>query len=198
MKRILVVEDEASIRENLKTILELNGYEVEVAEDGLVGISTALEFHPDLIISDILMPQLDGRSMVKKLRKLQLFADVPIIFLTAKVERADFREGMESGAEDYITKPFKASEIIKSVEVQLAKIDNKESRMRSRVLEYLGDSNNAQQEEIRHLLSAIKGGADILQSFGGKMKQEDLREITGVIGQSADALVILLNLKKSF
>src|SRR5690606_8075139 len=101
-KVILVVEDEKTIRDNLRTILEIKGYSVVLAENGLVGVSQALEYKPDLIISDVLMPVLDGWEMVRKLRKMQSFLETPVIYLTAKVERSDFRHSMEIGAEDYI------------------------------------------------------------------------------------------------
>jgi len=195
MKKILIVEDEESIRNNLKTILELSDIEGETADNGLNGLSMALEIRPDLIISDVLMPQMDGFQMARKLRKVQAFANVPVIFLTAKVERSDCRQGMEMGAEDYITKPFKAAEVLKAVQVQLQKVEQKDARMRERLLAFMGDSEINAKEEVHQLISGIRGGADILHSFGARLSREEIREISGLLVQSSKALEKLLNLK---
>lgn len=121
MSRILVIDDSNDIRENTAEILSLAGYETYTAENGKKGMETALKEKPDLIICDIMMPELDGYGVLHLLRKNPETEHIPLIFLTAKAERGDFRKGMEMGADDYITKPFDDLELLKAVEVRLKK-----------------------------------------------------------------------------
>lgn len=121
MKKILLVEDNADIRDNTGEILELAGFEVHTAENGKEGFQKALEVSPDIIICDIMMPVLDGYGLLHLVQKNELLKGVPFIFLTAKTERADFRKGMELGADDYLTKPFTDLELMNAIEVRLKK-----------------------------------------------------------------------------
>lgn len=121
MKKILVIEDNAEVRENLEEILELSGYEVLTAEDGTVGVDIAVSEQPDLILCDVMMPKLDGFGVLNILSKKTNTADIPFIFLTAKAEKADFRRGMNLGADDYITKPFYKDELLDVIETRLRK-----------------------------------------------------------------------------
>lgn len=121
MKKILIIEDHEDIRENLAEILDLAGYETYTAENGKIGVELAEKIRPDLILCDVMMPVLDGFGTLSILHKKQATADIPFIFLTAKSEKADFRYGMNLGADDYITKPFESNELLKVVEMRLAK-----------------------------------------------------------------------------
>ena len=121
MKKILIIEDNLEVRENLEEILELYGYETESAENGKVGVEKALKTLPDLILCDIMMPELDGFGVINILSKKQETAGIPFVFLTAKSEKADWRRGMNLGADDYITKPFYKDELLKVVEMRLQK-----------------------------------------------------------------------------
>ncbi|WP_336516640.1 response regulator [Pollutibacter soli] len=121
MKTILVIEDNQDIRENIAEILELGGYRALVAENGKLGVEVALKENPDLIVCDIMMPGLDGYGVLHLLRKNESTQYTPFIFLTAKVERGDFRKGMEMGADDYITKPFEDIELLNAIEMRLKK-----------------------------------------------------------------------------
>jgi CheY-like chemotaxis protein/CRP-like cAMP-binding protein len=121
MKTILVIDDNADIRDNTAEILELSGYRVLKAENGKKGVDVALKETPDVIICDIMMPELDGYGVLHLLRKHQATQFTPFIFLTAKTERSDQRKGMEMGADDYITKPFEDIELLNAVEVRLKK-----------------------------------------------------------------------------
>src|SRR5688572_27603161 len=105
-QHILLIEDNNEIRENTAEILELASYKVTTAENGKAGVEKALKDKPDLIICDIMMPVLDGYGVLHLVNKNPGLASVPFIFLTAKSERADYRKGMEMGADDYISKPF--------------------------------------------------------------------------------------------
>ena len=121
MKKILVIEDNLDVRENIQEILELSGYEVLVAEDGKEGKEKAIAERPDLILCDIMMPILDGFGVLRILSKLPETADIPFIFLTAKVDHKDMRKGMNLGADDYITKPFDDVELLDAIELRLKK-----------------------------------------------------------------------------
>ena len=121
MKSILVIDDNKDIRDNTAEILELAGYKVSTAENGKKGVDMAIKEKPDVIVCDIMMPELDGYGVLHLVRKNQDTQNIPFIFLTAKTERSDFRKGMEMGADDYITKPFDDIELLNAVEIRLKK-----------------------------------------------------------------------------
>jgi len=121
MKKILIIEDNLDVRENLAEILELSNYDVETAENGKIGVEKALKNPPELIICDVMMPELDGFGVLHILGKKPATSDIPFIFLTAKAEKTDFRKGMNLGADDYITKPFDDVELLDAVEIRLKK-----------------------------------------------------------------------------
>ncbi|HQV05749.1 MAG: response regulator [Chitinophagaceae bacterium] len=121
MKSILVIDDNPDIRDNTAEILSLAGYKTFTAENGKEGVELALQESPDLIVCDIMMPELDGFGVLHLLRKKEATENIPFVFLTAKTERSDFRKGMEMGADDYITKPFDDIELLNAIEVRLKK-----------------------------------------------------------------------------
>jgi CRP/FNR family cyclic AMP-dependent transcriptional regulator len=119
MKTILLIEDDAFIRENTAELLALTGYTVRTAENGKIGVENALATRPDLVICDIMMPVLDGFGVLHIFNQNPQLAGVPFIFLTAKTERTDQRRGMELGADDYLTKPFSENELLSAVSGRL-------------------------------------------------------------------------------
>jgi CRP-like cAMP-binding protein len=119
MKTILLIEDDTDMRENIAEILELASYRVVRAENGKLGVELARKDPPDLVLCDIMMPELDGYGVLLMLSKIPATAEVPFIFLSAKAERSDVRRGMELGADDYLTKPFEESELLNAVEGRL-------------------------------------------------------------------------------
>ncbi|MES1219645.1 MAG: response regulator [Bacteroidota bacterium] len=124
MKKILFIEDNDDIRNNTAELLELANYIVITAENGKVGVEKAFQENPDLIICDIMMPVLDGYGVFHMLQKNSQTMNIPFIFLTAKTDNSDFRKGMELGADDYITKPFTETDLLKSIERRLRKAEN--------------------------------------------------------------------------
>lgn len=118
---ILLIEDNAVLAENISSILELARYDVTHALNGKVGVDLAQQNHPDLILCDIMMPELDGYGVVHILNSNPETANIPFIFLTAKADKSDFRTGMNLGADDYITKPFDGVDLLKVVEMRLKK-----------------------------------------------------------------------------
>jgi CRP-like cAMP-binding protein len=121
VNKILIIEDNPDVRENVAEILELSGYQVSTAENGKIGVQLASKEQPNLIICDVMMPELDGFGVLHILSKNPKTASSPFIFLTAKAEKIDFRKGMNLGADDYITKPFDDVELLDAVEMRLKK-----------------------------------------------------------------------------
>lgn len=121
MKTILIIEDQADMRENIATILQMEGYEVLEASDGREGIYQAREEKPDLILCDVMMPRMDGHGVLQELRADKTISGTPFIFLTARGEKQDQRTGMNLGADDYLTKPVSAEDLLKAVEARLAR-----------------------------------------------------------------------------
>jgi DNA-binding response OmpR family regulator len=123
MKKILLIEDNTEVRENTAEILSLANYDVVTAQNGKVGVELAQEAKPDLIICDIMMPELDGYGVLHILSKKAETANIPFIFLTAKTEKGDIRKGMNLGADDYLTKPFDDTELLNAIETRLRRTE---------------------------------------------------------------------------
>lgn len=153
MDTILLIEDNSEVRENLAEILELSGYNVISAADGKEGVEAAIERTPELILCDIMMPELDGFGVLRILSKNPATAIIPFIFLTAKAEKEDFRRGMGLGADDYITKPFDDVELLDTIEMRLKKSKK------------LRESFDGSEHGVRQFLQEAKA-------------QEELRELT--------------------
>lgn len=127
MKKVLIIEDNNDIRDNVVEILALAGYEVFEANNGKKGVDLAVNNKPDIILCDIMMPELDGYGVLYLLNKNPETNAIPFIFLTAKAERVDLRKGMEMGADDYLTKPFDDMELLNAIESRLKKKEMQEN-----------------------------------------------------------------------
>ncbi|RCJ35727.1 diguanylate cyclase [Nostoc punctiforme NIES-2108] len=121
MPKILIIEDEEAVRENLLDLLEAEDFETIAAANGRIGVHLAISEVPDLILCDIMMPEIDGYGVLTALRQEPSTATIPFIFLTAKSAKSDFRQGMDMGADDYITKPFTRSELLSAIMNRLEK-----------------------------------------------------------------------------
>ncbi|MCW3081384.1 response regulator [Segetibacter sp.] len=117
--RIQVIEDEINIRENIQELLEAKGYVVRVSPNGKQGVLDAIDFKPNLIVCDVMMPKMDGYKVLEYVRKTSIIQNTPFIFLTARVDKNDIRQGMDLGADDYLTKPFTYKELLKAIESRL-------------------------------------------------------------------------------
>lgn len=156
--RILVIEDEVSILENVAEILEIHNFTVITAANGVDGVAAARSHRPDLILCDINMPQMDGYGVLVTLRNETLTNEIPFVFLTAFVDREFQRRGMTLGAEDYLTKPFTPKELVETVNTQLAKAKEREAAMHG-LRENLISSL---PHELRTPLTGIVTCADLL------------------------------------
>ena len=146
MKKILLIEDDIVLRENTAELLELSNYQVITAANGKLGVELANNNLPDIVVCDIMMPELDGYGVLEVLSKNQRTQHIPFIFLSAKTERKDVRKGMDLGADDYITKPFEENELISAIESRIA---------RASILKDIRDKQNQgnkkEEDEIRNL-----------------------------------------------
>ena len=138
MKKILVIEDEPILRENIIDLLNLNGYLTNQAADAEKGLMKIKEWQPDLILCDIKMPGKSGYWVLEQIKDNIQYATVPFIFLTAKVETEDIRTGMKLGADDYLTKPFKVNDLLDSIEARFKRVE----------LFKTGFSGNASEDKI--------------------------------------------------
>jgi CheY-like chemotaxis protein len=116
MTTILLIEDNLHIRENTAELLELSGYKVIVAAGGTAGLRKAKELIPDIILCDIMMPELNGYEVIHELKKNSATAGIPFIFITASVEKSEMKKGLDMGASGYIPKPFDENELLTSIE----------------------------------------------------------------------------------
>lgn len=116
MKKALIIEDNEDIREGISEMLTLEGYEAICAKNGKMGVDFASSHLPDIILCDIMMPELDGYGVLYLLQRKPLTASIPFIFMTAKAERLDVRKGMAMGAAGYLTKPFDEFELFSAIE----------------------------------------------------------------------------------
>lgn len=122
MKKILLIEDDNVLRGNTAELLELLNYQVITAANGKIGLDKAKNQHPDIIVCDIMMPEMDGYDVLEALSNGSNTKYIPFIFLSAKTERQDVRRGMNLGADDYITKPFSEDELVSAIESRFAKV----------------------------------------------------------------------------
>lgn len=173
MKKILVVEDSDDVRENLVDLLLANDYNVEYAENGYDGYKKALSILPDLIIADIMMPMMDGLEMLKLLRENISTQNIPFVFLSAKSSINEIRTGMNTGADDYLTKPFHAQEILEAVKVRLDKKERVDKKFENTYKTISGSIPH----ELRTPLASIIGFTNILIEDIDEISKIEMKDI---------------------
>ncbi|MBD2312317.1 response regulator [Desertifilum sp. FACHB-1129] len=166
MKKILVIEDEPTVRANLLKLLDIEGYQSLEASDGHTGIQLAEQHQPDLILCDIMMPELDGYAVLEALRQNPATAMIPFIFLTAKAERNDWRQGMEKGADDYLTKPFTRSELLAAITMRLQR---QEAALQQFASER--ERSSALMEKCAELEQFIDAKDELLNNLSHELRQ---------------------------
>lgn len=189
MKKVLVIEDEVSVRENIVEILaDMGGFKVLSAANGYAGLELARTHHPDLIVCDLMMPELDGFAVLATLQKDRQTATIPFIFLTARADREAERAGMGLGADDYITKPFEAVELITAVKVRL----DKQAALKTEYADQLQDLRHnliiSLPHELRTPLMSILGAGEILHAEGQALPAEEFQTLSKIITESAHRL----------
>ena len=192
MAKILVIEDEESIRENILDLLEAENFEGIGAINGQVGIKLANEQIPDLILCDMMMPEVDGHGVLKALRSEPLTATIPFIFLTAKADKSDIRTGMEQGADDYITKPCTPQELLKAIAIRIEKQKTISRKSQQTLDELRTNISMSLPHELRTPLNAIMGFSELILSEYHVLKESDILEMIGQIQTSGHRLYRLI------
>ncbi len=168
MEEVLIIEDKADLLEEIAEILNFEGYKVIKAKNGYEAIEVTQYKHPDFILCDIMMPGIDGFTVLEKIKANEAMNSVPFVFITAIDERASFRKGMELGAEDYLTKPFSRNELLAVLEVQKRKSLKLENHLRNRVTDIENELNfkleqlAREKEEKDIMISSISNRNELL------------------------------------
>lgn len=192
MNKILVIEDEQALRENLMCLLDAENFLVIGAANGKIGIELAKTQVPDLIICDVMMPLIDGFGVLNALRSTPATATIPFVFLTAKVDKMDLRQGMELGADDYLTKPFSRKELLGAIAVRLEK-QAIISQQQSQKLEELRNSIALSLPiELRSPLNNILGFSQLLIEEAQTLDTQEIREMAQIIQNSGERLERLI------
>ena len=192
MKKILVIEDESSLRKGICDVLGFEGYEVIEAENGIYGYQMTLQNMPDLILCDIMMPEMDGYELLKLVRENETTKLIPFVFLSAMAERADVRVGMELGSDDYISKPFTRDELIKVVEARIKKSVAIKEHAEIALTELRKNIITRLPHELRTPLNGILGYGQMLKDYPESFTQEELPKIGSDIYLSAVRLFRLI------
>jgi two-component system, sensor histidine kinase and response regulator len=166
MATILIIEDEEYIRRNIAEIMTYEGFQPLEAKNGLEGVQVAQEYLPDLIICDIMMPELDGYGVLLELRSSPTTATIPFIFLTALADRPAMRKGMERGADDYLTKPFSQEELLTAVNVRLEKHAVAVREYEQKMEDLRGELISTLPHELRTPLTGVVGYSELLMMDG--------------------------------
>ncbi|MBD2425155.1 response regulator [Phormidium sp. FACHB-1136] len=192
MKKILVIEDDLQVQDNIYDILSLEDFYTVTASDGAEGLALAKEEKPDLIICDIMMPQMDGYAVLAALRDAEETAAIPFIFLTAKADRADLRQGMALGADDYLTKPFTPDELRQAVAARLARQENQQQQTQRQVDKLRDTISYALPYELNTPLVGIINGAHLLRTGYSTMDKKEIEELLDAIETSGNKLYSLI------
>lgn len=169
--KILVIEDDPLLAENICQILEAEGFIVEYAQNGKIGVEKVQTTNPDLIISDIMMPEMDGFEVLMELMSNKNTASIPLIFLTAKTDLDNLRKGMSLGAEDYLFKPFKIDDLLNAINVRLRKKELSENQLN----EVKHQIFSKVHHDLRTPMVPILGLSDLIE------EEEDLKEIKNMV-----------------
>jgi DNA-binding response OmpR family regulator len=180
---ILIIEDSDDVRDNMKEILELSSYKVDTAKNGKEGLDFAQKNYPDIILCDVMMPELDGYGVLRGLSNNPKTKNIPFIFVTAKSDKQDFRVGMDLGADDYLTKPFNGNDLLSLVNARLKK---------SEVLKDLLKNNS---KDLEAFFVNSEKSIDNIYSLSDRIVQKKIRqkEILFIEGDSSKYLYFLVS-----
>jgi two-component system, sensor histidine kinase and response regulator len=177
VSKILVIEDELNVRENIVELLESEDFEVFSAKDGFEGIFLAQEHSPELILCDVTMPELDGYGVLNNLRKDPNIAITPFIFLTAKAASEEIRQGMNLGADDYLTKPFSRQELLTTIKARLSK-QKIHDQNTDALLKDIGESlSYSISEKIFNPLDEILGASEVFRQDANIIEPNDIEKL---------------------
>ncbi|MBC7473662.1 MAG: response regulator [Candidatus Sericytochromatia bacterium] len=184
MYKIVIIEDDDVIRENLYDILNHHSFLVEAFDDGSLALKSIKENLPDLILCDIMMPKISGYEILKNIQESNEFKSIPFIFLTAKVETADMRLGMNMGADDYLTKPFTTKDLITTINLRLEKVENQKKEELKTLKHKLDNLNKIIGHEYNTPLNGIIGLSDLLLSSFDNFDKTEIHKYIECIKES--------------
>ena len=188
MKKILVIEDETNVLETIEDVLIAEGFDVLTANDGETGLEIIRTNPPDLILCDVRMPVMDGITVLKILRQKLKMVTTPFIFLTAQTTKASQREGMNWGADDYLTKPFTTQELLDAINSRLEHYQNIQAHNSDKLENLRRNLTMALPHELRTPLQGILTSAELLGEYWDTLSREEIEEITKNIRFSTNRL----------
>lgn len=188
MPRVLVIEDEHAILEEVLDWLKFEGFESKGAPDGKQGVEIAQTWHPELIVSDITMPEMDGYQVILELRKDPKTALIPLIFLTARADRSFMRHGMELGADDYVTKPFTRAELLSSIRSRLSRTQKIAEIHESELEDAKTKLTRLVAHELRTPLSSVRVVKDIIERQLDQLDHDEIKDLMGTLGSGTERL----------
>jgi signal transduction histidine kinase len=175
--RILVIEDNEMLRTSIMEILTFENFTVRGAENGVVGLQQIYQFRPQVIICDVMMPEMDGYDVLKHVREGIGLPSTRFVFLTAKTEREDVRHGMEYGADDYLTKPFSAETLLRTIGQQFQRYEAQEANAQQRLDVLRGQLVTSLPHEFRTPLTSLIGFTDLLLEMHTDLSPEQFRDV---------------------
>ena len=190
--RILIIEDDELVGEMIASMLQMEGYETIRARDGQQGVEEARKRPPDLILCDVLMPRMDGYATLNAIRQNAATATIPFVFLTGQTTKADLRQGMELGADDYLVKPVVINELLAAVQTRLQKHQLARKETERRLDDLRLNLSLSLPHEIRTPLSGIIGFAEVLRDDAATLKAGEVSEMASMILKSAQRLGALV------
>ncbi|MFG6105517.1 hybrid sensor histidine kinase/response regulator [Leptothoe sp. EHU-05/26/07-4] len=188
MTKILIIEDEEKIRSSLQHILKLSNFDALVAANGLEGIEIAKKTLPDIILCDVMMPVLDGNQVLRILKNNRSTATIPFIFLTAKSHRLNIREGMNLGADDYLTKPVKIEDLLGCIHTRLGKRELQFQQSQAQLNTLSANIARSIPHELNTPLNGIIGFAEILST----MPDPEVQELSNEILAAGERLLVTI------
>ncbi|MDX9757799.1 MAG: response regulator [Bacteroidota bacterium] len=192
MKKIAVIEDDVVVRETIIERLSEAGFQVVSAENGLDGIELIREQQPDLVLCDVMMPNLGGFGVLEYVRKDPTTELIPFIFLSALSDKSDLRRGMLSGADDYLTKPFSKEELLNAVNVRLQKQQSYDLRMHEALAQFRDSLSRSLPHEFFTPLNSILGISHLLRDHIAEFSAADVGEMLGNIHVAGQRLLRLV------
>lgn len=192
MKKVLIIEDDPNVRDNIHDILSLESIYTVMASNGSEGLLLAKEELPDLIVCDIMLPELSGYEILAALRQEVSTQAIPFIFLTAKAERSDLRQGMTLGADDYLTKPFTPEELRQTIAARLARQESQEQKAQRKLDELRSTIAQSLPHELNTPLVGIINGARFLRTCYGTLETKEIMDLLDCMERSGNRLYTLI------
>lgn len=206
MTHILIIDDEVDLLRVIADNLTFEGFQVHTATNGYDGVNMALSHPPDVIICDVMMPELDGHGVLLELRAHPECARIPFLFLTARAEYTDWRQGMRLGADDYLVKPINHRDLMDAIESRLQKVHQLDAAydVQLHQLKNLLETQNARNQsmtrflamlahDMKTYLAALNSSAQLVRLYGDRMTTERQHEHLGRIESSVQNMVTMLN-----